>query len=416
MPIFKIQAVDKNGTSIKDKVDAFSSEDAIDLIQSKGLYLTKIKQIKGKTLTNTTTPRKSKSSLSSITIGRLSDKQINPFTKQLSALQNADIPIVQSLIILESQTKRGLLKNVIGEIISDINGGDTLSIAMSKHPKAFDKIYVNIINAGEISGALNIVLERLATYREKTQKLKRKVISAMTYPATVVTASCAILSVIMVFVIPKFANMFQEMDIVLPWLTTRLINVSNFLFTHWYSIFAVPIAAFLFLKLIEKIEKCRLIIDRLKFKIPIFGNLINKSVVSRFTRTLATLVSSGVPILDALYNVKDITGNLAMSKAVNRIHDCVREGESIASPLRESKIFEIMAVNMVEIGEQTGELDKMLINIADNYDNEIESIVESLTSLLEPSIVIFLGATIGTIVIALFLPLIKLMNNLGAGI
>ena len=162
MPIFKIQAVNKNGTSIRDKVEAFSAEDAIDLIQSKGLYLTKIKQIKKTTLTNTTTSKRNKPSLSSITIGRVSDKQINPFTRQLSALQNADIPIVQSLVILESQTKRGLLKNVIGEIISDINGGDTLSIAMSKHPKAFDKIYVNIINAGEVSGALNIVLERLA--------------------------------------------------------------------------------------------------------------------------------------------------------------------------------------------------------------------------------------------------------------
>ncbi|MHC4269514.1 MAG: type II secretion system F family protein [Planctomycetota bacterium] len=415
MPIFKIQAVDKKGTSITDKVDAFSFEDAIDLIQRKGFYLTKIKQIKKKTLTNTTNSRKNKSSLSSITIGRLSDKQINPFTRQLSALQNADIPIVQSLIMIESQTKMGLLKNVIEEIIFDINGGDTLSIAMSKHPKVFDKIYVNIINAGEISGALNIVLERLAIYREKTLKLKRKVISSMVYPATVVAASCAILSAIMIFVIPKFANMFQEMDIVLPWLTTRLINVSNFLFTHWYSIFAVPIVSFVFFKLIEKVEKCRLIIDRLKFKIPIFGNLINKSVISRFTRTLATLISSGVPILEALYNIKDITGNLAMSKAVTKIHDCVREGESIASPLRDSKIFETMVVNMVEIGEQTGELDKMLVKIADYYDNEIESIVESLTSMLEPSIVIFLGVTVGTIVIALFLPLIKLMNNLGAG-
>ncbi len=416
MPIFKIQAIDKTGTSIKDKVEAFSSEDAIGLIQSKGHYLTKIKQIKETTLTNTTNSRRGKSSLSSITIGRLSDNLINPFTRQLSVLQNADIPIVQSLIMLESQTKVGLLKNIIGEIISDINGGDTLSIAMSKHPKAFDKIYVNIVKAGEIGGVLNIVLERLATYREKTQRLKRKVISAMTYPMTVVSASCAILSAILIFVIPRFANMFQEMDIVLPWLTTGLINVSNFLFKHWYSIFAVPIATFLFLKLIEKIEKCRLVIDGLKFKIPIFGNLINKSVISRFTRTLATLVSSGVPILDALHNVKDIAGNQAMSKAVNQIHNCVREGESIASSLRESKIFEIMVVNMVEIGEQTGELDKMLINIADSYDNEIESIVESLTSLLEPSIVIFLGATVGTIVIALFLPLIKLMNNLGTGI
>ncbi len=416
MPIFRILAVDKNGTSIKDKVEALTAEDAIDLIQSKGFYLTKIKLIKEKYLTNTTTLRKSKPSLSSITIGRLSDKQVNPFTRQLSALQNADIPIVQSLMMLESQTKRGLLKNVIGEIVSDINGGDTLSIAMSRHPKVFDKIYVNIINAGEISGALNVVLERLATYREEMQKLKRKIISSMAYPSTVVTASCAILSAIIIFVIPKFANMFTEMDIVLPWLTTKLINVSNFLSKHWYAIFAVPIAAFIFLKLIKKTEKCRLIIDRLKFKIPIFGNLISKSAISSFSRTLATLISSGVPILEALHNVKDITGNMAMSKAVSQIHDCVREGGSIAGPLRDSKIFETMVVNMVEIGEQTGELDKMLVKIADNYDNEIESIVESLTSLLEPSIIVFLGATIGTIVIALFLPLIKLMNNLGAGI
>ncbi len=416
MTTFKIQAVDKTGTSITDKVNASSYEDAIDLIQRKGLYLTNIKQIKTKTLANTPISGKSKRSLSSITIGRLSDKQINPFTRQLSSLQNADIPIVQSLIMLESQIKTGLLKNIIGEIIFDINGGDTLSIAMSKHPKAFDKIYVNIINAGEISGALNIVLERLALYREKTQRLKRKVISSMTYPATVILASCVILSAIMIFVIPKFTNMFREMDLVLPWLTARLIAVSNFLFTHWYLFFAFPIVAFVFLKSIEKVEKCKLVIDRLKFKIPIFGNLMKKSAISRVTRTLATLISSGVPILEALNNIKDITGNLAISKAVNQVHDCVREGESIANPLRDSKIFETMVVNMVEIGEQTGELDKMLVKIADYYDNEIENIIESLTSMLEPLIVIFLGATIGTIVIALFLPLIKLMNNLGAGI
>lgn len=415
MPIFKIQAVNKNGKSIKDNVEAFSNEEAINLIQKKGFYITKIKQIKKKPFTNTRHTRRSKSPLSSITIGRLSDKQINLFTRQLSTLQDADIPIVQSLIMLESQTKRGLLKNVLIEIISDINGGNTLSTSMSKHPKAFDKIYINIINAGEISGALNIVLERLATYREKTQKLKRKIISAMTYPATVVSACCSILSAIMIFVIPKFANMFQEMDIVLPWLTTVLINVSNFLFTYWFSIFTFPVATFIFLNLIEKIDECKLIIDKLKFKIPIFGKLINKSVISRFTRTLATLISSGVPILEALYNVKDITGNMAMNKAVAQIHNCVREGESIANPLRESKIFENMVVNMVEIGEQTGELDKMLVKISDIYDNEIEIIAGTLTSLLEPSIVIFLGATIGTIVIALFLPLIKLMNNLGTG-
>jgi len=414
MPIFKFQAVDKKGANIKDKVEALSSEEAIEAIRDKGFYPTDIKQLKDKTTTEYTTAKKRKKSLSSITIGRVSDKQINPFTRQLSTLQNADIPIVQSLTILETQMRKGLLKNAVGEIIADIKGGDTLSVAMSKHPKVFDKLYVHIINAGEISGTLDAILERLATYREKMQKLKRKIISAMMYPTTVIIASAAILTAIMMFIIPRFAKMFQEMGVPLPWLTTALISVSNFLFVYWYSIFGIPVAVFIIFKSLGKIYKCRLIIDRLKFKIPVFGKLINKAVVSRFARTLATLISSGVPILAALNNVKNVTGNLAMSKAVNRIHDCIREGESIARPLRESKICDAMVVNMVEIGEQTGELDTMLSKIADNYDNDIDSLVESLTSMLEPFIVIFLGMSVGTIVIALFLPLIKLMNSLGS--
>ncbi len=416
MPTFKFQAIDNKGTTIKDKVEAVSSEAALDTIHSKGFYPTTIKQVKDKTLTESTAAKKRKSSLSTLTIGRVSDKQINPFTRQLSTLQNADIPIVQSLTILETQMKKGLLKKAVGEIIADIKGGDTLSIAMSKHPKVFDKLYVNIINAGEISGTLDAILERLATYREKMQKLKRKIISAMMYPTTVILASGLILTGIMIFIIPKFAKMFQEMGVALPWLTAGLISISNFLFVHWYSIFGIPIAVFIIFKLVGKIEKCRLITDRLKFKIPIFGKLINKSVISKFARTLATLISSGVPILEALNNVKDITGNMAMSKAVNQIHDSIREGESIANPLRESKICDTMVVNMVAIGEQTGELDKMLSKIADSYDNDIDSIVESLTSMLEPVIVVFLGVSVGTIVIALFLPLVKLMNSLGGGI
>mgnify|MGYP005637146053 FL=1 len=413
MPIFKYQAYDSNGTSIKDEVETVSYDEAIEAIRSKGYYPTSVKQFKDKIVTESTTTKKRKKSLSSITIGGVSAKQINPFTRQLSTLQNADIPIVQSLTILETQMRRGLLKSAVGEIIADIKGGDTLSIAMSKHPKVFDKLYVNIINAGEISGTLDAILERLATYREKTQKLKRKIISAMMYPTTVILASCAILSAIMMFIIPRFAKMFQEMGVALPWLTAALISVSNFLFVYWYSIFGIPVAVFIIFKLIGKIDICRLIIDRLKFKIPVFGKLINKSVVSKFARTLATLISSGVPILEALNNVRNVTGNVAMSKAVNKIHDSIREGESIARPLKESKICEAMVVNMVEIGEQTGELDKMLTKIADNYDNDIDSLVESLTSLLEPFIVIFLGISVGTIVIALFLPLIKLMNSLG---
>ena len=415
MPTFKYQAVNNEGTSIKDKIEALSSEEALEALRNKGFYPTTIKQVKGKTITKSTTTGKRKSPLLSLTIGKVSDKQLNPFTRQLSTLQNADIPIVQSLTILETQMKKGLLKNAVGEIIADINGGDSLSIAMSKFPKVFDKLYVNIINAGEISGALDTILERLATYREKMQRLKRKIISAMMYPATVISASGAILTGIMLFIIPKFAKMFDEMGITLPWLTSMIISISNFLFSYWYTLLGAPIVFITIFKLVRKIEKFKLAIDRLKFKIPIFGSLINKSVISKFARTLATLMSSGVPILDALNNVKDITGNSAMSKAVNQIHDSVREGESITKPLREAKICDAMVINMVQIGEQTGELDKMLTKVSDNYDNEIDNIVESLTSLLEPFIVLFLGVSVGTIVIALFLPLIKLMNSMGSG-
>ncbi|MBT3879561.1 MAG: type II secretion system F family protein [Candidatus Scalindua sp.] len=415
MPTFIIQAIDEKGATVKEKIEALSSEEVLETIRSKGFYPTTIKQVKEKTLKKSTTAKKRKSSLSSISLGKVSDKQINPFTRQLSTLQDADIPIVQSLTILQTQMKKGLLKSAVEEIIADIKGGDTLSIAMSKHPKVFDKLYVNIINAGEISGTLDVILERLATYREKMQKLKRKIISSLMYPATVILASGAILTGIMIFIIPKFAKMFEEMDVALPWLTSALINTSNFLFTHWYVIFGSPVVVFTIFKLVGKIGKFRLIIDKLKFKIPIFGTLINKSVVSKFARTLSTLMSSGVPILEALNNVKDATGNMAMSKAVNQIHDSIREGESIAKPLRESKICDAMVVNMVEIGEQTGELDKMLFKIADNYDNDIDSIAESLTSMMEPFIVVFLGLSVGTIVVALFLPLVKLMNGLGGG-
>ena len=297
-------------------------------------------------------------------------------------------------------------------MVTDIQGGDSLSVAMSKHPKAFDKLYVNIINAGEIGGALDIVLRRLAAYREKIQRLKRKIIGSMTYPVAVIVIACAILAGILMFIIPKFAKMFDEMNISLPWITLALVATSNFVVTYWYLLFGIPFAFFVLYKLIGRIKICRLVIDRTKFKIPIFGNIINKSVISKFARTLSTLISSGVPILEALNNVKGVTGNLAMTRAVENIHDNIREGESIAKPLREAKVCELMVVNMVEIGEQSGELEKMLTKVADNYDEEIDTAVDSMISLIEPLMIVFLGGAVGTIVIALFMPLIKLMDSI----
>ena len=414
MPIFKYEAVDSKGTLVKDKVEASSTEEAIEKIHSKNYYPTRVRQLKGRDKSTAGSGKKRKGKLDiGISISKVKAKQLNLFTRQLSTLQDAGIPIVQSITILESQTKKGIFKKILGEIVTEIQGGDSLSVAMSKHPKAFDKLYVNIINAGEIGGALDIVLERLAIYREKTQKLKQKIIGSMTYPVAVIVIALAIVSGIIMFIIPKFAIMFEEMDLSLPLITLALVNLSNFMVAYWYTIFGIPFAIFALYKLIRKIKKCKLIIDRLKFKIPIFGGIINKSVVSKFTRTLATLISSGVPILEALNNVKEITGNVAMTEAVEHMHDSIREGESIAKPLREAKICDGIVVNMVEIGEQSGELEKMLTKVAENYDDEIDAAVEAMVSLIEPVMIVFLGGAVGTIVIALFMPLIKLMQSIG---
>ncbi len=410
MPTFKYEAVNKEGVTVKDKVEASSSDDAIEKISARGYYPTRVKRIKERGGADGK-ERKGKLDIN-LSIGGVKSKDINIFTRQLSTLQDAGLPIVQSLSILESQMKKGLFKKILGNMVTDIQGGDSLSIAMSKHPKAFDKLYVNIINAGEIGGALDIVLRRLATYREKVQRLKRKIISSMTYPVAVIVIAVAIVSGIIMFIIPKFAVMFDEMDVELPLITLALVNLSHLMVERWYILIGIPALILIFYKLIRKNDKIRLWTDRLKFKIPVFGHIINMAVVSKFTRTLATLISSGVPILEALNHVKEISGNLAMTRAVEHMHDSIREGESIAKPLREAKICDLMVVNMVEIGEQSGELEKMLVKVSDNYDEQIDTAVDGMVSLIEPLLIVFLGGAVGTIVVALFMPLVKLMQTL----
>jgi len=309
--------------------------------------------------------------------------------------------------------KKGLLKKTTLRVIEDVEGGNTLSGAFAKHPRVFDKLYVNVVKAGEAGGALDIILQRLANFREKTERLVRKIISAMIYPAVVMVAAAGILIGLMIFIIPNFAKIFEELNLELPAPTKMLITFSMILKTQWMFIPAVPFGAFVLYKILGKIKKIRLVIDKTKFKLPIFGAIINKSTVSRFSRTLATLISSGVPILDALNNVREATGNAAMAQAIQHIHDSIRSGESIAKPLRASEICNEMVVNMVEVGEETGELDKMLTKVADNYDDEVDRAVEAMVSLIEPIMIVFLGGAVGFIVIAMFVPLIKLMQGIG---
>lgn len=416
MSVFQYNAVNNKGQTVKDKIEASSSEDAIAKIRALGYYPTDVKEIHVRKKTGetaaiaTTEPAKRRRGIS-FSLGGVKSKELTTFTRQLATLQDAGLPIIRGLKILASQIK-GTFKKTVLKVIEDIEGGSTLSGAFAKHPKVFDKLYVNIVKAGELSGALDIVLQRLADFREKMERIIRKVISAMIYPTVVMVVATSILIGLMIFIVPNFAKIFEEMNLELPAPTKLLITFSTILKTKWMLIPSVPFGTFVIYKILGKIKKIRLIIDKMKFKIPIFGVILNKSIVSRFTRTLATLTSSGVPILEALNNVKEATGNAAMAQAIQNVHDSIRGGESITKPLRASKICNEMVVNMVEVGEETGELDKMLTKVADSYDDEVDRAVEAMVSLIEPIMIVFLGGAVGFIVIAMFIPLIKLMQGI----
>ncbi|GJQ22579.1 MAG: type II secretion system F family protein [Planctomycetia bacterium] len=415
MLVFQYNAVDNKGHAVKNRIDASTSDEAITKIRALGYFPTYIKEIniRQKSGEIPITPRKKRGEIP-ISFGRVKSKDLTVFTRQLSTLQYAGLPIIRGLKILTSQMKKGLFKNTTQKVIEDIEGGNTLSGALAKHPRVFDKLYVNIIKAGETGGSLDIILQRLADFREKIERLIRKIIGAMVYPVVVTVVAVGILVGLMIFIIPNFAKIFEELNLELPTPTKMLITFSMTLKDQWMFIPAIPFSTFIIYKIAGKIKKVRLFIDRTKFKLPVFGKIINKSTVSRFTRTLATLIYSGVPILDALNNVKDATGNAAMTHTIQNIHDSIRSGESITKPLRASKICNEMVVNMVEVGEETGELDKMLSKVADNYDDEVDRAVEAMVSLIEPMMIVFLGGSVGFIVIAMFVPLIKLMQGMGA--
>jgi type IV pilus assembly protein PilC len=315
-------------------------------------------------------------------------------------------------MILEGQSKPGPLKNSLVGVIEDIEGGSTLSEAMAKQPKAFDDLYVNMVKAGEAGGALEVILQRLAEFKERAQSLKRKVIGAMIYPAAVITVAIAIVSGIMIFIIPKFKKIFLGFDVELPDITIMLLNFSDLFATYWWVLVISPIAFVLMIKLIKKNKTGAFVIDWIALKIPLMGKILQKSTVARTMRTLGTLIASGVPILEALTIARDTAGNTVFKRAFDNIHSAIREGESIAVPLREARIVDDIVVNMVDVGEETGALDTMMYKVAEVYDEEVAVAVDGLISMLEPIMVVVLGLIVGFIVIALFMPLVKLLNEL----
>ncbi|HUG17720.1 MAG TPA: type II secretion system F family protein [Planctomycetaceae bacterium] len=413
MPVFQYEAMDNSGMEVKDTIEASTEADAQQKIRDQGYFVTRIqekrsKKKKGPEPKAKQGPRKKRG----FSMGRVKAKHLCTFTRQLSTLQDAGLPILRSLKILEGQSKPGPLKNSLMGVIEDIESGSTLSEAMSKQPKAFDHLYCNMVKAGEAGGALEVILQRLAEFKERSQSLKRKVKGAMIYPAAVITVATLIVSGIMVYIIPKFKEIFEGFDTELPKMTVMLIDMSDWMAKYWYILLLSPVAVWLLIKIIRKNKTGEYITDALSLRIPLLGKILRKSIVARTSRTLGTLIASGVPILEAVIIARDTAGNAVFQRAFDKIYAAIREGESIAVPLKESRIVDDMVVNMVDVGEETGALDNMLYKVADVYDEEVSVLVEALVSLLEPIMVVVLGVIVGFIVIALFLPLIKLMNDL----
>lgn len=418
MPTFTFEAMNSSGQEVKDVIEAGSHEEAIAKIRGKGFFPTKVREkaAKKKVGKKAAGPVEVKKKMP-LSFGGVPRKQLVSFTRQLSTLQDAGLPILRSLQILEEQQKPGLLKAIIGGVADEVEGGGTLSDAMSKFPKAFDKLYVNMINAGELGGVLDLILSRLADFMEKAAKLKKKVIGAMIYPAVVISIAVAIVSMIMIFVIPKFEQIFLDFKTELPGITKVLLAVSRWFANDygWAYVLFSPIIISITLKLVRMSEGGKYATDLMLIKIPILGSIVSKSSIARFTRTLGTLISAGVPILDAINITKETSGNEVYARALMKVHDAIREGESMADPLRATKVCDAIVVNMIDVGEETGDLDKMLMKVADNYDNDVDVLVGSLISILEPVMVVVLGVLVGFIVIALFAPMISLIETVSGG-
>ncbi len=419
MPLFAYSAVDAQGKTHQGTLEANNAADAAAAIKKKGQFPTNISETTAAAAGKT--PSKGFSFKFSLGggggTGKVPSKTLTVFTRQLSTLISAGLPLLRSLRTLGKQEKDANLKKIMLGLSESVEGGTTFSEALSQHPKAFNKLYVNMVKAGELGGVLEIVLTRLAEFAEKSQRIKGKVTSAMVYPLVVLTIAVGIVTFLMLFIVPKFEAIFKDMlgGRPLPFITQVIMDLSRFIQGNFLLIAGVIIVAVFAARFAMKMPGVAAAVDNYKLKIPLFGDMLTKTSVARFSRTLGTLVSSGVPILQALNITRDTAGNLRVSKAVESIHDNVKEGESMVTPMEASGIFPPMVVSMVQVGEETGQLPDMLTKVADVFEEEVDNAVSGLTSLLEPVMIVLLALVVGTIVVALFLPLITIIQDLTGG-
>lgn len=429
MPKFDYVALDARGKETKGSIEVATQNEAIGRVKEMGLFPTKIiesEKAQDKTAKKAKakpgkTAKKGGGGGMNIELkipgfgGKVKPKVLTTFTRQLATLVDAGLPLLRGLRVLEKQERNVTLKRILGELALAIEGGSTFSEALAQHPKVFNRLFVNMVKAGELGGVLEVVLKRLAEFSEKAQKIKGKVKAALFYPVAVMVVAVGILILLMTFVVPRFKDVFNGMGFKLPWFTTFVLSVSDLIRHNILAAMGLIAGSVVVLMLLVKKTKTgRYIWDKVKLKMPPTGQVITKVSISRFTRTLGTLVSSGVPILQALTIVKETAGNVIISNAVVKVHESVKEGETITAPLEGSGVFPPMVVSMVDVGEQTGALPEMLLKIADNYDEEVDNAVSAMTSLLEPIMIVFLAVVVGSIVIAMFLPLIAMINNMSS--
>jgi type IV pilus assembly protein PilC len=438
MATFQYIAKDSEGNETRGQVEAADRNSVIAAVRAQGLLPTAMGEVRSAPSSSQQKPKPGRKAppaasgekkkgtglnmeinirLPKFLQGRIKTKVLTQFTRQLATLVNAGLPLMRSIDVLKRQMKDAQLREALEGISETISAGGTFSESLTAYPKIFDNLYINMVKAGEAGGVLEVVLARLAEFAEKADKIKNKVKGAMIYPIVVLVAAVGITAFLLVTVIPKFKQVFDDMlgGEALPSVTQFVIDMSEYVQNNGLTVAVVVIGVIALLKIFGKTEKGAYLYDVLKLRIPVTGTLVQRTAVSRLTRTLGTLLSSGVPILQALVIVRETSGNRVIAKAIQSVHDAVKEGEGVTQPLSQCWVFPPMVISMVEVGEETGALAEMLTRIADTYDDEVDNAVAGMTAAIEPALIIVLAVIVGTIVVAMFLPMIKIISSVSGG-